>query len=965
MKKKEISIPETLWQNSMRVQQSDLIAQQNHSNQVDSAIVNNHFGSGVLLEGLNKTIIFDSDNLTTDQTNLKNINSFDGVGITPHNQPSDLTYGNQLEVILTDSNVFGRLSVKVAIIGLDFNGNLQSDTFYFFENEKQITSKHYTKVLSILFYDFFGNFISRNLGGRILIQETNSLQISKESVMIAQDTYPSLFWRDFKPNTTTSNLSNILQTAIGPEYNVDGLNINISGITSKQLEPDDVVSQVGQKFLAKTNNIQKITLLLGVVADGSVFDWSGDLVVSIYPLQTDVVNPGDILPGLPIEFTPSNQPLVQISYSQQTLKEIGYQLNDVLQPIDFVFSGTKVGKSGGIVPDKYYVVTVKRSGSADTGTILLGAGLSSSSDYRVTLYNSVWVDIPEESLWFQVWTDAAKVSDGMGYDNGIGISIPKTKLDPKTGSIIDNEEKYYSIFSTSENTLNTAIIQAVEEDFLVSQNERTGSKTFIRKRMVPSLNFVSSSKLNELKNEYLPLIVGAAQDFNPKKNLTLTKVQTYPGLGLNDAFIIINPDSDLLSFNLVGSKLKPNVLNTNEYRIFKQTLYTNYYGDVNGDGIIDNLDVIRATELLGYSLSSPVTQQKILDGEVTTLEILRADVDGDGTVTSTDIDLITQYVNKEISGFSAGTYFKHLLLKVQQSVGRYDYYYDCTNGRIRLDGVTSQNIISVGSVSESTAILDGYMFDQSIESDPAYSTTSFVDVTYEILPQLFWQSYLFCVNDDVRLVPSSFINENAIVPYTDPNISLSEDKSKSTPTVDTGRNDVFFPGHIYLNNGQLLNKDGTYYKIDFEIGNITLELPIQALIESNINIFEKFICEYNNTGLTAAKYKAMKYADGSFVQPNDLAYNRIRFAAAIQSIAKNSDGYSVDDGYGIILDDIFGVLIDHSTGILTLNVQNLSIDPIYLTLITKIQITVYLKKGSWNNTPIVVNASEIAGLISS
>lgn len=963
MDKKEISVPETLWQNAMRVQQSDLIAQQNHNNQIDSATINNHFGSGVLLNQLNKKVIFDSSKLNTLQQNLKDTNMFDGVGLSPHDQPTDLKFGSQLEVILTDSNVFGRFSVKVAIIGLDFNGNLQSDTFYFFENEKQVTSKHYIKVLSILCYDFYGNFISRNLGGKLVIQETDSLQLSKECIMVSQDTYPSLFWRDFKRNGT-ADLSQVLQNAIGPEYNVDGLNINITGITSKQIDAEDVTSHVGQKFVAKTNNIQKITLLLGASTNGGTYDWDGDLIVSVYPLQTEVASPSDILPELPIEFSPSSQPLVQISYSQQTLKEIGYQLNDVLQPVDFVFSSTKIGKSGGIVVGQHYAITVKRSGAANSGTILLGAGLNSQSDYRLTLYNNVWVDIPEESLWFQVWTDAAKISDGMGYDNGIGVTVAKTKLDSNTGSVIDNQNKYYSLFSTSENTLNTAVIQAVEEDSFVSQNERTGSKTYIRKQMVPSLNFVGSSQLTQLKKDYLPLIVGAAQDFNPKKNITLTKVQTYPGTGMDDEFIVINPDSDLLTFNLVGSKLKPNILNSKEYKIYKQVLYTDYYGDVNGDGVIDSLDVIRATQLLNYSLSSSVTRQKIIDGEVSTLEILRADVDGDGTVTSTDIDLITQYVNKEISSFSAGTYFRHLLLKVQQNLGRYDYYYDCTNGRIRLDGVSSQNIINVGDVSVDNAILDGYIFDQSIQSDPAYSTTGFSSVTYQIIPQLFWQNWMMMVNDQVRLVPASFIKENAIVPYTDPTVSLSTDKSKYTPAVDAGRNDAFLPGHVYLDGGQILNKDGSYYKVDFEVGNIILELPIQALVESNINIFEKFVSEYNNTGLTAAKYKAMKYADGSFVQPNDLAYNRIRFTAAIQSIAKNTDGYSEDDGYGIILDDIFGVLIDYATGILTLNVQNLSIDPIYLTLVTKIQITVYLKKGGWNNSTVVVGSSEIAGLIS-
>ncbi len=52
---------------------------------------------------------------------------------------------------------------------------------------------------------------------------------------------------------------------------------------------------------------------------------------------------------------------------------------------------------------------------------------------RETLFNgNVWTDIPEQSLWFQVWTDAAKVSDGQAYDSGNGVFVPKTVINNLT-----------------------------------------------------------------------------------------------------------------------------------------------------------------------------------------------------------------------------------------------------------------------------------------------------------------------------------------------------------------------------------------------------------------------------------------------------------------------------------------------------------------------------------------------------
>jgi hypothetical protein len=115
------------------------------------------------------------------------------------------------------------------------------------------------------------------------------------------------------------------------------------------------------------------------------------------------------------------------------------------------------------------------------------------------------------------------------------------------------------------------------------------------------------------------------------------------------------------------------------------------------------------------------TQQKIVDGTVTTLEVLRADVDGDGYVTANDVTLIQSYVNRTITAFPVGFSFTHLCMQVQQSIGRYDGYFDC-DGYIRLDGYAGINIVSPGSLDPIELIYDGYIVTPSMDgADPAFN----------------------------------------------------------------------------------------------------------------------------------------------------------------------------------------------------------------------------------------------------
>jgi len=204
--RKPVSQQHVLWHNAQKVDVQDMDVEQSYNVNTNAAIINNHFGSGVLPRSVTPVVLFDSDNLSEAQASLVAAGDFDGTGIQPAAQPTDINLGNQLSVTLSDSTVFGRFSTKVLIVGLDFQGNTQYDRFYFHKNETQVTAKHYTRILGIFFVDFKGNNnCSRNLGGTIVISEADSYQLSRDPIMISQDVEPNLFFRDYKaPNPAVS-----------------------------------------------------------------------------------------------------------------------------------------------------------------------------------------------------------------------------------------------------------------------------------------------------------------------------------------------------------------------------------------------------------------------------------------------------------------------------------------------------------------------------------------------------------------------------------------------------------------------------------------------------------------------------------------------------------------------------------------------------------------------------------------
>ena len=185
-KRSPVSAVEPIFYDSMQVDETDLQTQQTANSTIESSIINNHIGSGVLPENLVQPIIFDSF-LTT--------GFLDGLAILPQTQPTDNTLGNQLSLILTGSDCSIYRTVKVCIIGLDFQSNLQYETFVFKTNETQVSSQHFTKVLVLLFNDLFGNAtLSFNLGGHLVISQASPMELSRDAIMLSQDIEPNSFF---------------------------------------------------------------------------------------------------------------------------------------------------------------------------------------------------------------------------------------------------------------------------------------------------------------------------------------------------------------------------------------------------------------------------------------------------------------------------------------------------------------------------------------------------------------------------------------------------------------------------------------------------------------------------------------------------------------------------------------------------------------------------------------------------
>jgi hypothetical protein len=1080
-KRSPVSFEQTVFTNSQMVDDEDLSLEQTHNDVITADIINNHIGTGILPEVLVPNILFNSSLAS---------GFLDGTNVQTQFQPSDNNFGNQLELTLTGSKAGGKRDVKIAIIGLDFQSNLQYETFVFKTNEIQVSKKHFTKILLLLFNDFVGDpDLSFNLGGQLVISEASPMTLSRDPIMVSQDVQPNLFFRDFFVDGFAS-LQSLLQSAL-PLYNVDTLNIFTAPVDTLVLPKDDVTTQIGQKFQAVTNNIQKISLLLSVrnteVGHETDLTWNGELIVSVYPLQSNIECPTDIAPNLQIDFAPANNPIAQTSIDYATLQASGYVLDSIPQPIDFIFSNSPLASGNVLTPGKYYAVTIKRAGSANKCDLLISAGSDQTPNSRITIFTgSLWVDIPEEDLWFRIWTDAAKVSDGQAYESGHGMIVPKTQEDVISQATIDFSKGGIQF---TGNDVFRAVATAVTEETTPIPDQRTGQPVFSRKEVIPKIDLLNTIDLTNLEKTTDPLLLGAISDKNRKffdsiSSLIISKL--YSATMVNNELLIRVVDdptdtgrydtsvigliSNLLNGDFASAKIIPDASDPSVYyRIASARLCSMILGDVNGDGIIDQSDLDLLNTYIGYDLTTelPLHTSVVTDGYTTTYtngyitytnpfsdlfsihfqlvdpnthivvadgydgvlvanpadsrlaqftsasvsfsniiglssfkivlitptveadyggfdivsldtvsdvltirkifltgdvlaQMLRSDVDGDFHITFNDGYLLQNYIdrhtlsNSPVSPFPSpatnpftkiGVPFNVIRLRVEEFIDRGDDYSPVVSGR---SGV----VHPLPDIFEG----DGYFDSHNFYASP---------VTFNIQKQLTWDESLIVSNGHTKLVPSVFTTLNGFQQNSCSIEGVHCSTYPASPDFDPGRVDFFVPNNLILGaGGELKRSDDTFYKVDFEVGTIILEIPDGLFgSEKTINLMDDFISDYTGHGVTRLGFPAMRFADCSYVLADALTKDQLRFSVSVQSFSPNTNGLSTDGYGGIIVDGKIGVSIDPTTALLTLNFTNLFQDTILKTLNTKIQVHVFLKKGGFNNVPLFVDSVKVQNLL--
>jgi hypothetical protein len=936
------------WYDGQQVSEAEFDDEQNRNLNIDAANIANFLGSGVLEADIVPNVIFDSSNLDVIQQGLFDANSFDGSNVyvgSTIKEVSDVIQGVNLAVTLVNVDLVGSAYVKVCIIGDSFGDVLIHDDFVFRKNGTKITRNRYKNIRSILFNNFAGNSQgSRSfavfdglLTGSCVVREAFSLESSIDTVLVSQEQQPNQYFSNFAPGNPSYTVMQMLQEAVGADKDVGELNVALESVDTREIIPNDITTRVGQKFLATGKNIQKISLILSVKENlsappGDEYAWSGSILLELRKLQTDVSCPVSPIPDNALDFDPDPTMIAYLSLTKDDLEKQGIVLDGSKQVVDFVFTSQPISNPSSSVIDvgSYYVFAFGRTGDAHTGTILLEeASNRYENGYMVIFDGSNWINVSDSDMWFVIEGEYIKVSDGIAYEDGVGVQIQKIE---KNEYNVEAPFIYglVPLFTSQYNADNFILLEKTNQYSDAEQDQRTGNYIYSRITPYPEISLTSLFRLNTLREtDPAPVLLGNVHDGNPKGNSeTIEGTSGLIGLGFNNVLNILLPDADIRTFNLVGSIITPNTNTSNKYRIIKSELIYDSYGDVNGDGEIDELDVALVDSWLpdGYDIrkiedtdsliviqAKIATQEKIAAGSVSIEEILRADVNGDGIVGSDDADLIGQYVNKEISSFPAGSTFPRMKL-------------------------TLENLLHP---------LDTVVVLQT-DTDFIYiGPKGFIELNWSVNYFATWFSDNLVIEDLRRLMPTTFTDE-------------------STELEPKGQNNFFVPGDLII-GGQMINPDGSPYSVDVEMTQIILDVPIldgsgnKVFLDGyhGIDLFETFVAE-SSEGKTAYDFNALKYSDGTYVQMEDFADNKIKFSPALQSISSQFDVL-----FGSKIEDIVGLYYDPSTSLMTLYINNVYDDEygnLLPPLSTKIIVTVYLKKAGFENTTRTITQAQMRTL---
>jgi hypothetical protein len=934
--------PRNNWYDFQHVTVENLQREQRHHSTATALLAESLAGSGILLAFPTEPVIFDTDNMSISQNGYAVGLTFDGRGILEEPYAaSDLDEGNQVAIDVSGARLSRTTELIATIIGKTFDNTLVYEHLSFDADGTRVSRTHFKEVTNILFQNAFGNLDGyaqpaclNTIGetascarGRIVVRESSSYEASRDLISAEWVREPDLIFRDYKVYNPGKLLDVVLAEAIGAANNIDELDINSTAAQQRKFQASGSNEVIyAQKFKLVGNEIQKVRLALGLESGN---DWSGSLVIGIVPLLTDEDNINGFLPSNAIEFDPDTVPIEEISVNKTELEERGFILDsESTKPVDFVFSTAQISnpslsrlKNGG-----WYAITIRRTGSNTVGTIVLDEARNPDSKVRrLSVYSSSrWTDIPSSTLWFQVYCDSAKVASGVCYDRGTRLPVAKTIVE--RGVKKQHFVRNVQMADPSEGVENYLI---AARDLRFSEPEthpRSGDKIASVQEDVPKFTFVKEDELETiLISEPNTIVLAKFIDTNAKANPAISGTLTYPGLAMGNTIDIINPGSDLLVQNVVGSIITPNTAKPFKYRIISKEIVSDLLGDINGDGEIDISDLNRAAELDGYSLylsttshSTSTQKNALLNGSVSILELLRADTDNDDgyQIDSDDYLALSDFIQN-------GTAFPN------------------GGGNITRVRLTVEPIANPATVLDANAesTLEIHTIDPDLVDEDSFSETDGIEFSIAYVP--VWRGSNVEVTDLRRFVTTTFTNFSI------------DDLQASTES--GGKNNLLISGDTFL-HGNVLNLDGSHHKLDIEKAIIELELP-RGDSEGEINIFQEYVLG------------KMKFSDGTLVSNSALSNNQIKFEVSVSSHVKNvadddgynldfdgyNDGYIIADGYGSNADEAVGLYLDHSTGLLRVRAYNIVSSELYPEMRTRVTVTVNLKRAGFANSNVYVS----------
>ncbi len=366
-KSKKTITPRVNFFDGQRIVEKDLDEEQIYNRSATSNIVKDFHGNGVIRDRLfGSKILLDtlapgkySESGNSSEDLIIN-GRYDGAPIRLDAQPSDPIDGNRVELEVKNVDIEGRIFPRILIAGRTPNGISKSgeivfEIIDFRENGTQITDFYYTEIFGIILNNFSGgtgrnnheSYIeSSNLiknSGSLVLRESGPLKVFPQKYLSSQTESPNFALSGFISSDPANSILNELEALIGVNNDSSTMYIEMDPKEELKLVPNGSPSTAyGQKFLSKSDNIQGIEVLLSVERDsgapiGDEFKFSGEIVMAIHELSTEVQCITDIIPENLIDFDPDGDPLVEISYDMWDLNSLGHILSDRPQVVNFNF----------------------------------------------------------------------------------------------------------------------------------------------------------------------------------------------------------------------------------------------------------------------------------------------------------------------------------------------------------------------------------------------------------------------------------------------------------------------------------------------------------------------------------------------------------------------------------------------------------------------------------------------------